>query len=353
MVMSSTSPGGSSRSIFGREWELARLDDLVDGLPQRGAAVVVRGEAGIGKSALLTEASQRAMNAGMRVLRTTGVQSEAALPFAGLHQLLLPLLDGVDRLPAPQRTALLAAFGMTQTLEAPDRFLIGLAVLELLSDAAEQAPVVVVADDAQWLDPSTAGVLSFVARRIEYEPVGLLLAIRSGEADPFADGGPTELALGGLSDRAARELLAAQKRALAPEVRRGLMAEAAGNPLALIELPLPLSAEELAGGAPLPFPLPLTMRLERAFAAQGVALPAATRNLLLIASADDGGGSLGEILEATRAMAGEGPTAEDLAPAVSARLVDLDGGRVVFRHPLVRSAIHQAASGARGVRAGA
>jgi hypothetical protein len=146
---------GAGDPIFGRERELARLDELVDGLPERGAALLVRGEAGIGKSTLLAAAGRRAEAAGMRVLRATGVQSEAELPFAGLHQLLMPLLDRVPRLPAPQQTALLTAFGMLEE-SVPDRFLIGLAVLELLSDAAERAPVLVVAEDAQWLDGSTA-----------------------------------------------------------------------------------------------------------------------------------------------------------------------------------------------------
>jgi predicted ATPase len=196
MTTSSVSPrGGAGGPILGREIELARLDGLVDALPERGAALLVRGEAGIGKSVLLSAASRRAEAAGMRVLGATGVQSEAELPFAGLHQLLMPLLDGVDRLPAPQRTALLAAFGMAEAREAPDRFMIGLAALELLSDAAERTPVLVVADDAQWLDPSTAAALGFLARRVEHEPVGLLVALRSGESDPFAETGLPELVL--------------------------------------------------------------------------------------------------------------------------------------------------------------
>jgi len=345
MTTSSTSPvGGAGGPIFGRERELAQLDALVDGLPGRGAALLVRGEAGIGKSALLSAAGRRAGEAGMRVLRATGVQSEAELPFAGLHQLLLPLLDGTERLPAPQRTALLAAFGMAETPEAPDRFMIGLAVLELLSDAAEQAPVLVVADDAQWLDPSTAAALGFVARRVEYEPIGLLLAARSGVSNPLDEAGLPELILGGLTHAAAGVLLTAHGRELAPEVRGRLLDQAAGNPLALVELPVPLSGDELGGRAPLPSPLPLTTRLERAFAVQVGALPASTRALLAIASSAGGGGSLDEIIEAANVMSGHRPTADDLAPAVSAGLVYLDGRGVAFRHPLMRSAVHQSAS---------
>ena len=153
--------------IFGRERELSQLYELVDRVHERGATLLVRGEAGIGKSTLLAAACRRAEAAGMRVLRTTGVQSEAQLPFAGLHQLVLPVLGQADQLPTPQRGALLAAFGMVEAAEAPDRFSIALAVLELLSDAAQPASLLVVVEDAHWLDRSTADVLAFVARRVE------------------------------------------------------------------------------------------------------------------------------------------------------------------------------------------
>lgn len=341
---STSSPSGSGGSIFGRERELAHLDSLVSGLPEHGAALLVRGEAGIGKSALLAAASQRAAAAGMRVLRATGVQSEAELPFAGLHQLLLPLLSGLDKLPSRQREALLAAFGMSEMLDAPDRFLIGLAVLELLSDAAEYAPVLVLADDAQWLDPATAGVLGFVARRVGHEPVGLLLAVRVGEADPFGGAGLPELHLGGLAGGDAEALLAAQERDLAPEVRGRLLDEAAGNPLALVELPMSLSPEELKGTSPLPTPLPLTTQLEQAFTAQAGALPTSAQALLLLAAAADGESTLSEVLEAAKVMGGEPSTAAELEPAISVRLVQLDRTKVMFRHPLVRSAVYQKAS---------
>jgi predicted ATPase len=154
----------------------------------------------------------------MRVLRTTGVQSEARLPFAGLHQLVLPILGQADRLPTPQRAALLAAFGMEEVAEAPDRFLIALAVLELLSDAAQGAPLLVVVEDAHWLDRSTADVLAFVARRVEHEPLVALLAIREGMEDSFNDTGLPELRLGGLDEAAAEALLEAHGRQLAPSV---------------------------------------------------------------------------------------------------------------------------------------
>src|ERR687893_224001 len=187
--------GAAGDPIFGRERELARLKRLVDGVSEHGAALLVRGEPGIGKSTLLAAASRRAEGAGMRVLRATGVQSEAELPFAGLHQLLMPLLNRTGCLPAPQRSALLTAFGMLEEA-ASDPFLIGLAVLELLSNAAERAPVLVVAEDAQWLDGSTARVLAFVARRVEHEPIGLLVASRDGEDSYFDEAGPARMGLG-------------------------------------------------------------------------------------------------------------------------------------------------------------
>src|SRR5919112_6385480 len=157
--------GAAGGPIFGRERELARLERLVDGVSEHGAALLVRGEAGIGKSTLLAAAYRRAEAAGMQVLRTTGVQSEAQLPFAGLHQLVMPVLGRAEHLPAPQRTALLAAFGLVEA-EVTDRFFVALALLELLSDVAEQEPLLVVAEDAQWLDRSTVGILAFVARRV-------------------------------------------------------------------------------------------------------------------------------------------------------------------------------------------
>src|SRR3712207_2314638 len=195
--------GAAGDTIFGRERELARLERLVDGVSEHGAALLVRGEPGIGKSTLLAAASQRAEAAGMRILRTTGVQSEARLPFAGLHQLVFPVLGHAEHLPAPQRTALLAAFGMVEA-EVTDRFFVALALLELLSDTAEQAPVLVVAEDAHWLDRSTAGVLGFIARRVEHEPIAVLAASREGEESPINDAGVPTLGIGGGAPRTGR-----------------------------------------------------------------------------------------------------------------------------------------------------
>ena len=334
--------GADGGPIFGRERELARLGELVDGLPEHGSALLVRGEAGIGKSTLLEAASRRAEAAGMRVLRATGVQSEARLPFAGLHQLVLPVLGHAEHLPAPQRTALLAAFGMVEA-DVTDRFLAALALLELLSDVAEQAPLLVVAEDAHWLDRSTVGVLGFIARRVEHEPIVVLAASREGEESPMNDAGLPTLRLGGIDDEPAGELLDTHHGQLAPTVRGQLLEQAGGNPLALVELPVLLGTDERAGRSRLPSPLPLTEHLERAFAAQAADLPSDTRKLLLLAAVDDGG-DLGEIVAAAAVIAGGEPTAEGFVPAIDARLVEVAGTRIAFRHPLVRSAVYQAAN---------
>src|SRR5829696_6254680 len=333
--------GAAGGPIFDREGELARIGQLLDGVSERGAALLVRGEPGIGKSTLLAAASQRAEAAGMRVLRTTGVQSEARLPFAGLHQLVLPVLGRAEHLPAPQRTALLAAFGMVEA-EVPDRFFVALALLELLSDLAEQEPLLVVAEDAQWLDRSTVGVLAFVARRVEHEPIVVLAACREGEESPINDAGLPTLRLGGIDDEPAGELLDAHHGQLAPTVRGQVLEQAGGNPLALVELPVLLGTDERAGRSRLPSPLPLTEHLERAFAAQAAGLPSDTRKLLLLAAVDDGG-DLGEIVAAAVIAGGE-PTAEGFVPAIDARLVEVAGTQIAFRHPLVCSAVYQAAS---------
>ena len=333
--------GADGGPIFGREPELARLERLVDGLPERGSALLVRGEAGIGKSTLLAAASRRAEAAGMRVLRATGVQSEARLPFAGLHQLVLPVLDRAEHLPAPQRTALLAAFGMVEA-EVTDRFLVALALLELISDVAERAPLLVVAEDAHWLDRSSTNVLAFVARRIEHEPIALLAASREDEESPINDAGLPTLRLGGIDDAPAGELLDAHHGQLAPTVRERLLAQAGGNPLALVELPVVLGTDERGGRSRLPSPLPLTERLEQAFAVQAARLPADTRALLLLAAVDDRG-VLGEIVAAARAIDNREQTVEGFVPAIDARLIEVAGTRIAFRHPLVRSAVYQAA----------
>jgi len=321
--------------LFGRASEIRRLCALVDGAGDRGTALVVRGEPGIGKSALLLEADRAARVQGMRILSTAGVESEAKLPFAALQQLLRPILDQADGLPEPQRNALLAALGITETV-VPDLFLIALAVLNLLGEVATTVPVLVVVEDAHWLDKATADVLAFVARRLESEPVVLLAAMRDGFADSLADSGLPDLELQRLDDAAAATLLEVRAPDLAPSVRDWMLTEAAGNPLALVELPITMVRIGTTGK---PWS-PLTTRLERAFADRLAGLPEVTRTVLLVAALNDGD-SLAEILDAAAVVSGTQPRPEDLSPAMAVGLLDMKDAHVRFRHPLMRSAIHQ------------
>jgi hypothetical protein len=263
--------------------------------------------AGIGKSALLAAAARLAADSGVRVLSATGIQAEARLPFAGLHQLLRPILPLAERLPPPQRAGLLSAFGMADA-EPAGPFLIGLAALELISEAAPGTPVLLTADDAQWLDEPSCAVLGFVARRLAAEPTVLLVTIRDGLASPFGAAGLPELVLAGLTEPAAAALLDARAPGLDPALRDRLLAEAAGNPLALVELPKAMRPGLPAFRGLPPSLLPLTARLERTFAAQESGLPAATRAVLLAAAADDAG-ALPEVLVAASALTGTAVTA--------------------------------------------
>ncbi|MFC6023458.1 AAA family ATPase [Plantactinospora solaniradicis] len=328
-------------SMFGREREAKRLAELIDGVDDQGGALLVRGEAGIGKTTLLAHGAALAGAAGMRVLTAVGAESEVHLPYAGLHQILHPIRTGIDLLPAPQRDAVQAALGITDRV-VPDAYLVGLAVLNLLADVAAHAPVMVVVEDAHWLDRSSADVLGFVARRVQSEPMALLAAVRDGVASPLQEAGLALLSLERLSEDAAASLLDAVAPGLAPAVRGRLLDEAAGNPLALTELPGAAQALEGAD-ARAPARLPLTARLERAFTARVSELPAATRTVLLVAALNDST-SVAEALEAGALAVGAKVDATVLAPAVQARLVDLGSGVVSFRHPLMRSAIPQTAS---------
>ncbi len=330
----------ATASLVGREPEQRVIDGLVDHVHERGGALVLSGEPGIGKSALLSAARVRASGHGMRVLTATSVQSETMLAFAGLHQLLHPLLDYIDELAGPQRDALAAAFGIIEA-SAPDFFLTALAVLELLADAAAKTPVLVIAEDAHWLDLSTADVLAFVARRLEYEPIVMLAAIRDGFDSPLDQAELPALHLQALDPGAARALLDSTAPGITPDVRQRILDEAAGNPLALTELPV--GFEQLDQRPQLPTWLPLTTRLERAFAARQHDLPATTRTALLVAALNDRP-SLSETLAASRLLVGSDLTIQALVPAVSARLAQLDDTNITFRHPLMRAAITQQAS---------
>ncbi|GII53735.1 LuxR family transcriptional regulator [Planotetraspora thailandica] len=314
------------------------IEELLDQVGDRGSALLLRGEPGIGKSALLGAAACQAGARGTTVLSAAGVQSETHLPFAGLHQLLWPMLDSVDELPAPQREALLSAFGVAET-GPPEFFLIALAALNLLGEAAARRPLLVTIDDVQWLDIPTMDVLGFVARRVASEPVVLLMALLDPYATRPAVCGLPEMCLTGLDQAASEALLDARPTRLSPGLRRRVLAEAAGNPLALAELPLTADEEPLAANAKL---LPLTVRLERAFAQRATDLPAVTQTLLLVAAADDGG-KPADVLAATAAVTGMPATASALDPAVRAGLVEAGPLAVRFRHPLIRSAIYQMA----------
>jgi len=323
------------RLLLGRDRDLAELYALVDGIEDRGGALVVRGEAGIGKSALLAAATERALDRGVTVVPTTGALSEARLAFAGLHQLVLPLLGGLDLLPDPQRQALESAFGIAEG-DAPDLFLIGLATLGLVAERAAETPLLLVVDDAHWLDRASSGVLQFVARRIESDPAVLLFGVREGLPSSFADADLPGLRLAGLDQDASNALLDLGAAALPADLRRRILEEAAGNPLALIELPA--AAAELGTPAAQTDPLPLTARLEQTFASRLTTLDTDMQRLLLLAALDEV-----DLAELSRA-AGKPVEPADLEPAVAAGLGTLDSGGFRFRHPLIVSAVKQAAT---------
>jgi predicted ATPase len=225
----------ASEGILGRDRELEVVADLVASATAGGGALLIHGNTGIGKSALLERAVGLAQDAGIRVLKTTGVRTETNLPFAGLHQLLRPILAGLEALPKPQSAALGVAFGLIEGA-AEDPFFIGLATLMLLADAAASTPILVVADDVQWLDRPSADALAFVARRLGSDPLVMVVGLREGEESPFEAAGIDQLALEPLSDRDARDMVARLAPELAPSVRDRILREAAGNPLALAEL---------------------------------------------------------------------------------------------------------------------
>ena len=311
-----------------RRGERGVLDQLVDAVRAGGSRVlVVRGELGVGKSALLDYLAGQA--SGCRVVRAAGVESEMELAFAGLHQLLAPMLDRVERLPGPQREALRTAFGLS-TGPAPDRFLVGLAVLGLVSEVAGERPLICVVDDEQWLDRASVQTLGFVARRLAAEPVGLVFAVRVAGTELT---GLPELVVEGLREEDARALLeSALAGPVDARVRDLIVAETRGNPLALLELPRGLAPAELAGGFGLPAAVSLPGRIEESFRRQLDGLPEQTRRLLAVAAADP----LGDPLLVWRAAGRLGIPVAAGAPAVRAGLVEF-GGRVRFRHPLARS----------------
>jgi tetratricopeptide (TPR) repeat protein len=324
--------------LHGRECERARLAALLEEAGQgRAGALVIHGEAGVGKSALLEDVIARA---GVRVLRTQGLESESPLPFAALHRLLRPVLPLLDRLPGPQARALRVAFGQEEGGDV-DPFLVAVAVLSALTEAAEEGPVLGVIDDAHWLDAASADALLFAARRLQADRVALVFAARDEDLRTFDHDGVPSLLLTGLDAAAARALLAERAGdALADEVCERLMEQAGGNPLALVELPTALTAAQLQGTAPMPAQLHLTAGVERVFLDRCRRLPEQVQTLLLVAAADDSG----QLATVRRAAAVLDAGSRALQEAEQSGLLVTDGDSVRLRHPLVRSAVYQAAT---------
>ena len=324
----------STPTLLGRQREREALDGLIEDLRSgHGWALVVHGEAGVGKSALLGYAVEIAPD--MRVIRAVGVESEMELAFAGLHQLCAPLLDRLEWLAAPQRDALGIAFGL-RSGGTPDRFLVGLAALTLLSEAAEKGPLLAVVDDAHWLDRASAQALAFVARRLLAERVGLMFAAR--EPGEQLRGLP-ELEVQGLQNEDARTLLRSIVRVRLDErVRDRVLAEAKGNPLALLELPRGLNPTQLAGGFALVGAQAVPARIEESYRRQLETLPADTRLLLLVAAAEP----VGDPVLVWHAAERLGIPTSAVAAAEADGLLEI-GTQVRFRHPLVRSAVYRSA----------
>jgi hypothetical protein len=324
--------------LVGRQIECELLTGLLSGGRTGGRATVLVGDPGIGKSALLAEFGRWAQADGFAVLKAAGVEAEAQIPFAGLHQLAAPAWPWLTKLPKSHQDALLAAFGL-QEGPPPNRVVIAQATVGLLEARAERDPVAVLVDDAHWLDPQTQEVLEFVARRVAGRPVVLLAATRSGHLGPLLRAGLPRLEVSALDDGSAAELLDRHTGNLTRPQRQRILLEARGNPLALVELPVswrsgdgPLYEEQAPA---------LSARLEQAFAGRIGGLPQATRDLLLIAAVDCSD-QLGEILAAARLL-GQGAVPEEaLDPALRAGLLRTAGSRLEFRHPLVRSGILQA-----------
>ncbi|MEW2490053.1 LuxR family transcriptional regulator [Streptomyces sp. NPDC048411] len=327
--------------LAGRKPERAAIAALLDAARTgNGGALVVRGVAGVGKSTLLADALATALN--LRVLRTSGVESESPLAFAALQRLLWPLRTRIDAVPAPQAAALRAAMGEAEG--EGDRFLAFLGTLSLLADAAEQAPLLVVVDDAHWLDDASAAALLFAARRLQAERVALLFAARDGDARRFDAGDLPTVVLGGVTGADAGALLSARAGTdIDPAVRDQLVAGTGGNPLALVELAGVLTADQLAGRAPLPTPLPLTDGVERAFLNRYRHLNEPAQRFLLVAATDDTAR-----LTVVRDAAERFGAADSALDAVErSALLRVDGDAIALYHPLVRSAVYRAATSAQ------
>jgi DNA-binding CsgD family transcriptional regulator len=326
--------GSQASQLVGRESEINRIRAFVAAARTDGGALLVTGEPGIGKTGLLHTAAEAASDAGTRVLRAAGVEFEAGMSFSGLNLVLLPLLAELPQLPAVHRDALNVALGFGEGAP-PSRLVVSNAALVLLRQAATSRPLLVIIDDLPWLDRASAGVLSFVARRLEGSQVGLLGAFRTGEEDFFEHAGLPALEVQRLDDTAASQLLDVRFPELAPPVRERILVEAQGNPLALLELPVALGPGIRASAKTLPAALPLSRRLQTLFGSRITELPLRTRQLLLL-MALDGTGDM-RVLDAGAPSAG----LRDLAAAEQARLACVDQAthRLAFHHPLIRSAV--------------
>ena len=328
----------SATVLLGRNEECRALDLLVDAARAgRSSSLVIRGEAGVGKTALLDYVAERA--SGCRLERVRGVESEREFAFAGLLQLCGgSTLERAERLVAPQRDALMRAFGLMDG-PAPEGFLVGLAALSLLSDVAEEQPLVCLLDDVQWLDSESVSVLAFVARRLDAEPMAMVFVVRDSSDVQELDG-LQELVLSGLGEADARLLLEAlMPGGLDEQVRDRIVAETRGNPLALLELPRGLTPAELVGGFGLPDGRELSSRVEQSFLRRVQSLPRETQRLLLVAAAE----AAGEAAVVAHAAAELGIDSAAMVPAEDAGLIDFGPG-VRFRHPLMRSAAYHAAT---------
>jgi DNA-binding CsgD family transcriptional regulator len=323
--------------LFGREVECARIDAALGAAcEQRSSALVLRGEAGIGKSVLLEYAGERAGDLGFQVLRALGVESEAEIAFASAHQLLRPAMDAVVQLPAAQSRALKVALAIEDGT-APERLTICAAMLSLLAAASETRPVLCIVDDAHWLDHASAQALTFVARRLHAEEVAMMFAVREPETVLFRAPGVPDLHVGALPMSVAKAMLAERAPSLAPSTAEQLIRLTEGNPLALVEIPRALSAEQCSGRAPLEQPLPVSAEIQRSFLERVNALANdAQRALLLVAAGDPADAEA--LWKALRAATVDGAVEE------TERAGLLLPGRLQFSHPLARSAVYQSIS---------
>src|SRR6266849_2844000 len=332
---------GPDVGLVGREIEIGQVESALASAADRGTALLLSGAPGIGKTSLLELAARRAQDRGYRVLAISGVESEANLPYAGLQQLLQPVLASADSLADPQKAALLAALGM-RSGPPPEIFLVSLGALNLIVDVGADKPICAIADDAQWLDAPTASVLTFIARRLESTRTLVVIGLREGFDTPLRSAHLPEVHVGPLNDAASIQLLDQVSPELEPPMRRRILDEALGNPLALVELP---HALRLAGNSQetTPHGMPLTDRLERTFSAQAARLPKDTQSALLLVALNVEP-SVSEVLSAARLLIGKGVSVDVLEPALDIGLIAIAGARVRFRHPLMRSALDQAAT---------